>query len=537
MSETIKFAEGLSNIHQEKIEELKKLLPNLFDKDGNLIKSELENFTSAYATEKSEPFVFSWAGKQKAKGLAFKQSEIKLSLKFDEKRSKDFNKTENLVIEGDNLHALKLLLPSYKGKVKCIYIDPPYNTQNDFIYPDNFAESEKEYLLNSGQIDIEGNLIINDRLETNGRKHSVWLSMIYPRLVLARELLREDGVIFVSIDDNEVHNLRQLMNEVFGDGFFGCLTWISRTKPKNMGDAQLKLQHNAEYILAYGKNSMTEYLGFNLEINAEKKYDKNDELGNYRLEEVAQRRNIGSLRRDTMVYEILGINPKEGYRWQLSQTEYGKLLETKKIINLNNRIFTKIYKQDEGNFQMKPFYTHLENIEETAESAKKDLSKLMNVENIFDTVKPVNLVKQLIFHSTSPNDLILDFFAGSGTTAQAVMELNQEEIEKKSKNGLLTDQEKEVGGRKFILVQAGRGCEKIGGKIDEKKEAFKAGYRYIFDITIERIRRAAEKYKSVDNGFKVMTVTESAIERKLMNTITASKEEILPKLRFAMAMV
>jgi adenine-specific DNA-methyltransferase len=193
---TIKFNEGVQNLHYDKMAELKKLLPNLFDKDGNLIKSELENFATGYTTEKQEPFCFSWAGKQKAKGLAFKESETKLAVKFDDKRGKNTSTTQNLIIEGDNLQVLKLLVPSYKGKIKCIYIDPPYNTQHEFIYPDNYATSELDYLLESGQLeegqDISGQ---NAKEKNTGRKHSNWLSFMYPRLVLARELLRADGVI------------------------------------------------------------------------------------------------------------------------------------------------------------------------------------------------------------------------------------------------------------------------------------------------------------------------------------------------------
>ena len=217
-NESIKFNDCVQNLHEQKMAELKKLLPNLFDKDGNLIKAELENFAGRYEGEKQEPFCFSWAGKQKAKGLAFKQSETKLALKFDEKRGKNLDTTENLIIEGDNLHVLKLLVPSYKARVKCIYIDPPYNTQNEFIYPDNYATSEEDYLREAGLIEEGQDVSGQKQKEKNtGRKHSNWLSFMYPRLVLARELLREDGVIFISIDDNEVHHLRQIMNDVFGE--------------------------------------------------------------------------------------------------------------------------------------------------------------------------------------------------------------------------------------------------------------------------------------------------------------------------------
>lgn len=548
MSKTENFGENLPNLHQEKLEELKKLLPNLFDRDGNLIKSELENFTKQYAQEKQEPFVFSWAGKQKAKSLAFRQNEIKLSLKFDEKRSKDFKKTQNLIIEGDNLHALKLLLPSYKGKVKCIYIDPPYNTQNDFIYPDNFAESEKEYLLNSGQIDIDGNLIINDRAETVGRKHSTWLSMIYPRLVLARELLREDGVIFVSIDDNEVHHLRHLMNEVFGEENFISSFAI---KTPNQTEDSFRLK-NLDHLLCYAKDVNSAKFTFEekeqsarcttgneLQTKPEIEFPANIEVcgvedgiyenpratgGNEDIEIISGRLVVkNSKLAESVTLKARWSNPND----IKALCEKVKTNSKQKIFNKFGKELTRIWlKGDRFQPQIDKIGFDLpESI--WTEFSKKGGDVLRNLlpKAEFDYPKHPDFVRNILKISTSPNDIILDFFAGSGTTGQAVMELNQEEIDKKAKDGLLSDDKKEAGGRQFILIQAGRGSEKIA-KIDEKKEAFKAGFRYIFDITVERIRRAAEKYRSVDNGFKVMTITESAIKRKLMNQITASKEEI-----------
>lgn len=427
---TSNFGEDLSDLHQEKLAALKKLLPNLFDRDGNLLKSELENFTAGYVLEKPEPFMFSWAGKQQAKGLAFKKSKTKLSLKFDEARSKNFDKTQNLIIEGDNLHVLKLLLPSYKGKVKCIYIDPPYNTQNDFIYPDNFAESEKEYLFNSGQIDLDGDTIIDERLETAGRKHSVWLSMMYPRLVLARELLREDGVIFVSIDDNEVHHLRHLMNEVFGES--NCtesIIWESKTKSQNTSGSFNKLQPKTEYILCYS-NLTKDKIRFNLQYKGSKEYPEIDEKGNFRYKLLEEMNAAGIRGRESMIFPIKGINPKPGKQWQVGQEAISEFNKRGDVFVKNEQVFLKIRARDERSEIMAPFWGLFSKEIGTAESAKKDLDDLMKISNLFDTVKPVELIKRLLFHATKPGDIILDFFAGSGTTAQAVMELNAEEIEK-----------------------------------------------------------------------------------------------------------
>lgn len=539
MNKTINFVKGLPNLHQEKLEELKKLLPNLFDKDGNLIKEELENFTTAYSQEKSEPFVFSWAGKQKAKGLAFKQSETKLSLKFDEKRSKDFDKTENLIIEGDNLHVLKLLLPSYKDKVKCIYIDPPYNTQNDFIYPDNFAESEKEYLLNSGQIDIDGNLIIKERAETTGRKHSVWLSMMYPRLVLARELLREDGVIFISIDDNEVHHLRHLMNEIFGEEeFVGCLKWKRKKQPSFLSS---HLANVMEYILVYAKDadSLDKLSIDNVSdltkkvINVSNSYSIRKFSSGVKVKGISN----GVIKAGKYVVKTMDIEYKtdilvnDGFtsnevevcaRFSVNQDNIDRFIKDGLLFITKNNGLRRDVSQDELG-KAKSITDLLSEGWGDNQESENEIFSLFKNRDIFDFPKPINLIKNLIKSSTNPNDIILDFFAGSGTTGQAAMELNQEEIDKKSKDGLLVDGKKEVGGRKFILVQ-------LPEKIDHKKEAYKAGYCYISDITIERLRRAGEKYKSVDNGFKVMSVTESALNRKLMNATIASKEEIFAEI-------
>ncbi len=523
---TIKFNEGLQSLHHDKMAELKKLLPNLFDKDGNLIKAELENFVTGYTTEKQEPFCFSWAGKQKAKGLSFKQSEIKLALKFDEERSKNFKTTQNLIIEGDNLQVLKLLVPSYKDKVKCIYIDPPYNTQHEFIYPDNYATSELDYLLESGQIedgqDISGQ---NAKEKNTGRKHSNWLSFMYPRLVLARELLREDGVIFVSIDDNEVHHLRQIMNEIFGEEeFVANIIWQDKYTTTNDKNG---ISSQTEYILCFAKD--LEKININKlplredYIKSTYTYDDNDDNGKYRLVQMYKKKNPHS-------YEV--ISPT-GKVWNLP---WNFTKENFKQMDRENKIFWG--KDGNAQPQKKVYLRDTTGINPVSLLLGKDagfsgdggdlIENILGNRNFFSYPKPVSLIKHLLQISTAPNDLILDFFAGSGTTGQAVMELNKEEIDKQAKDGLLADKEAEVGGRRFILVQ-------LPEKIDNKKEAFKFCKNnnlepVISNITIERIRRAGEKYKSVDNGFKVLQLTESIINRKFMNIINATKEEIFAEI-------
>ncbi len=530
-NESIKFNDCVQNLHSDKMRELKKILPNLFDKDGNLIKAELENFAGQYEGEKQEPFCFSWAGKQKAKSLAFKQSETKLALKFDEKRGKNTDTTENLIIEGDNLHVLKLLVPSYKARVKCIYIDPPYNTQNEFIYPDNYASSEIDYLVESGQIEEGQDVSGQNRQEKNtGRKHSNWLSFMYPRLVLARELLREDGVIFISIDDNEVHHLRQIMNEIFGEGeFVACLIW---KKTENIKMDSKFFSINKDYILCYKKNDLE---CLNKELSDIERYNLEDEKGKYYLRKLDSKSSSYSKSLDYII-EYNGLKYYAGgdYEKYLKRQEYGgnnkdaiwlwsrktfeEGLRNNEIVFKNGNVYNKV--RFDG-IAKKP-YTDFVDVH-SGQQATVELNELFNGDRIFDHPKPVSLIKHLLQISTAPSDLILDFFAGSGTTGQAVMELNQEELDKAAKDGLLADKTTEVGGRKFILVQ-------LPEKIDEKKEAFKAGYKHISDITIERVKRAGEKYKSVDNGFKVLSVTESAIDRKFMNVINATKEEIFAEI-------
>lgn len=220
------------------------------------------------------------------------------------------DKEDNLIIHGDNLHALKVLLPLYTNRIKCIYIDPPYNTGKEgWIYSDNVNNPPMQQWFK------EHSPVDNEDLE----KHDKWICMMWPRLHLLKELLAEDGVIFISIDDNEQHHLRMLMDEIFEEkNFFARIVWESRTKPTNMGSARFNIQSNTELILVYGKKSMTDHPGFRLSPTTEKKYPHKDEHGKYRLEEFQQRRNIGRLRRDTMLYAINGIKPKEGYRWQVA---------------------------------------------------------------------------------------------------------------------------------------------------------------------------------------------------------------------------
>ena len=508
----INIFDDLKNQPNEKIEAIKKILPDCFDKDGNLIAGKLKEVLSQeFEKPDTERFTFNWAGKQKAREVAYK-TYTEGTLKFDKTKSKNFETTKNLIIEGDNLQVLKLLKNSYKGKVKCIYIDPPYNTGQDFVYNDKFELDIQKYLIETGEIDQETGEQMADYIQKDdGKKHSKWLSFMYPRLMMAREMLRDDGVIFVSIDDNEVHNLKQLMNELFGEGEF-VGSFIRKTK-STTNDAKRGFNIQHEECLVYAKD--IENLNLNGEEKTWENYKNpdNDPNGTWVIADPSAR--TGSVFEIKNPYTGKIDLPPENRQWQFSETRFKEFVENGKIV------FKKEHKENERGFIFKRYKDdvrsdfHLVNSLDFANNDymnqvatkenKNDFSGLQ-----FDYPKPVQYIKNILKYSTAPNDLILDFFAGSGTTGQAVMELNQEELDKAAKDGMFEDKTTEVGGRRFILVQ-------LPEKIDEKKEAFKAGYKKISDITIERVKRAGEKYKSVDNGFKVLQLADNPDREILWN--------------------
>lgn len=479
------------NLDQERKEQMQRLFPELFA-DWELDPSQLKKYFGEYY-EGEERYGINRAGKNSA--IQVIKHRTSQTLHPDKDSSVDREKTGNIFIEGDNLDALRILQKSYYGKIKMIYLDPPYNTGNDnFVYPDDFSQTQKEYAKASGQVDQDGNLTKDSFWRSNTKDswkyHSNRLGMMYPRLFLAKNLLKDDGVIFVSIDDNEIHNLKMIMNEIFGEeNLYGMLTWIKKTKPWNMWEARFNIQQNIEYVLVYWKKTMTENGRFNLYPLEEKQYWYSDKTWKYRLEEIVQRRNVWNLRRDTMLYPILGISPREWYRRQLSQMRYNELVKNNKIKLVKEKPYEVIYDSDEDNFSFSPFRSHLTEVG-TAENGKSELSELLWYEHWFETVKPKNLIKEIIFHTTEKNDIILDFFAWSGTTAHAVMDLNSED----------------EGKRKFILVQ-----------YPEKIENNKSNFDKISDLCKERIRRAGKKIKeekgltatTLDIWFKAFVVNES----------------------------
>lgn len=514
------------NLTIANIEKIKALFPNCVteakDESGNLklavdfdqLRQELSD---SIVEGPQERYHLNWPGKCEA--LLTAKAPIAKTLRPAPDESVDFENTQNLFIEGDNLDALKLLQETYLGKVKCIYIDPPYNTGNDFIYEDNFAENTEEFLKKTNQKDEAGNRLVANR-ESNGRFHSDWLTMIYPRLKIAQNLLSEDGVIFISIDDNEQANLKRVCDEIFGEE--NCVASMTiANDPRARSYEIIATTH--EYLLVYSKSSDKK---MNHITDDDKEFDYIDEVGGFDIYELRNRNvQFNSSNRPNLLYPFYlnpnNINENGFYEISLDKnTDWIEILpeklqniqtvwrwsKDKASQNLNSILFGKktnngftIIKKYRENKQQ--IYSVWNDKEIQTDKGTLEVKKIFDGKKVFDFPKPVSLIKRILQISTAPNDLILDFFAGSGTTAQAVMELNFEETQKAEKDGLLAE-DKPAGGRKFILVQ-------LPEKIDEKKEAYKAGYRVISDITMERVRRAGGKYKGVDVGFRVLKVDTS----------------------------
>ena len=450
--------------------------------DFDMLRQEL---SSVVVEGNEERYQFTWPDKKKSILLA--NAPISATLRPCREESVDFDTTENLYIEGDNLEVLKLLQETYLGKIKMIYIDPPYNTGNDFVYADDFAEKAEEYLANSGQYDAEGNRLVQNT-ESNGRFHTDWLNMIYPRLKLAKQLLAEDGAIFVSIDDNEVENLKRICDEVFGQSNFIANAVLQRST-NGMGDKKgFALCH--EYVLCYQKTDYTSFKGLTPDTEYKKLFDKEDEYGKYKIDGILMKKGAGSRRVDspTLFFPLyysettghVSIEKHEGYKERLpikadgseGRWTWGKEKIKNESYRLygspNGTIYVKDYLTQDRRMKIKSILSNSCYITDKATNEIKSVFE----NKVFDTPKPIKLLYDLCDLTTSGEDLILDFFSGTATTAHAVMQLNAED----------------GGHRKFIMVQ-------LPEETDEKSEAYKAGYKNICEIGKERIRRAGKKIK------------------------------------------
>lgn len=475
------------NLTEDKLRILKEHFPEVFT-EGNLIDWDKLRQSLGETIESEDPkerFGLNWPGKRNC----FKaiQSPTTATLLPDRAASVDFDKTENLYIEGDNLEVLKLLQKSYLGKVKMIYIDPPYNTGNDFVYPDDYTESLKTYLEYTGQVDAKGRKFSNNT-ETTGRFHSQWLNMMYPRLFLARNLLREDGVIFISIDDGEVAHLRKVCDEIFGEeNFVANLIWKARQNVDSRNLNNLSIDH--ENILVYAKN------GINMRLTGkpidENKYSNpdNDPRGPWMsnnilgLANINQRPNLHFDLIDKKSGFIFKCPPESGWRYS-KETMASKINEGRIIFpkTENGRPREKIF-LSELNSDYTGFSSILGEGVGFTLNGTRELREIFNGK-YFDFPKPVSLLFNLVNQGASPDDIILDFFSGSATTAHAVLALNAED----------------GGNRKFICVQLPEPTRKQ--KADgtwEESEASRAGFQTISEIGMERIRRVITKLKEEGN--------------------------------------
>ena len=507
------------DLSAENIEQLRQIFPDVFE-EGKIDFDKLKQVLGEYVDDEKERYNFTWNGKGKALRLA--QTPTTGTLRPCEAESKNWDDTQNLYIEGDNLEVLKLLQKSYHGKIKMIYIDPPYNTGGDFVYPDDFSDNIKNYKRLTGQVDGDGRPL-SPNTEANGRYHSDWLNMMYPRLRLSRNLLVNDGVIFISIDDSEQENMRRLCNEVFGEeNFVAQFIWQKRTSP----DARKKISNGHEYIVMYCKtadllNDSISLLPLTDKDKENYKNPDNDVRGPWVSSDFTAQGY-----RPNQMYKITTPGgaeyyPPAGTCWKnveeiyLQQAAEGRFWYGTDGDGMPRR---KTYLAEKQGKNMWTWWPNSE-VGHTQEATKEIKSLFADTPTIFDFPKPTKLLKRMISISSKDDDIILDFFSGSATTAHAIMQFNAED----------------GGNRKFIMVQLPEPCA-------EGTEAAKAGYKNICEIGKERIRRAGEKIKAEvedqnaqlkigeepkkvpDIGFKVFKLDSSNLKKWNPNVGMVTKE-------------
>jgi len=501
-----KISSAVSEPASENLQRLAALFPSIM-KDGQVDFEALKAELGTFEEVDKERYELTWAGKQAAKKTAA-EGVYGRTLKYVPEDSKNPDTTENLYIEGDNLEVLKLLQNSYMGKIKMIYIDPPYNTGNDFIYKDKFSVSESESAIAEGDMS-EGGERYTLNSKSTGKYHANWLSMLYPRLRLSKNLLRDDGIILVSIDDNEVHNLRKIMDEIFGeDNFVAIFPWRKRTAKS---DVPFGISQDYEWIAAYAKSDR-----FIACIEGgTRRYYETDDLPNrpWRIHDLTTQRSAGE--RPNSFFDI--VNPKNGKIypanpnsvWRITKDSFSQYYEENRIVFPGDYDFLNItkpvlryFKEDDmkkagDRFGYVPVSTNLPEDVGMTQNGTRDIASLFE-NRIFTFPKPVTLIQFFvkIVSAIEKEGIILDFFSGSATTAHAVMQINAED----------------GGNRKFIMVQLPEKCP-------TDSEAAKAGYKTIADLGKERIRRAGEKIKeetgdnakNLDIGFKVFKTADTNV--------------------------
>lgn len=491
------------DITDENIKKILELFPNVAteakDENGELRTAidfdKLKQELSKDVVDGEECYDFTWVGKKEA--MVEANRPIRKTLRPDRESSVDWENTQNIYIEGDNLEALKLLQESYLGKVKMIYIDPPYNTGKDFVYKDNFHKNNEDndkdinYKNDEEEINFSKSNELFLNTESNGRFHSDWCSMIYSRLKLARNLLSDDGVIFISIADTELSNLTKICEEIFSKNNIEIFVW---KKKGGAGNTEKIIGVLTEYIICCFVNKKPYDLNYQ---KFKRIYKYNDEKGGYNLEGI-EKTNLGAYERKTMLFPI--VDPKTGenfypskdMRWTIGEETTRSLIAQEKLyFDYPNHRVKRIKRAEDYEESQNVYYNLLLN-EGSLASAKDECNVLLGNREIFDTPKPIDLLLTLQKIASAKNSIILDFFSGSATTAHACMQLNAED----------------GGNRKFIMVQ-------LPEKTDEKSEAFKAGYKNICEIGEERIRRAGKKIleenpdKKIDVGFRVFKVDDT----------------------------
>lgn len=494
------------DINSERLETLRKMFPDWFTQEGKLDINEVKKAVNPDSVDETERYEFRWFGKSKAKRNAFMPTRA--TLHYDEERSVSPETTENIIIEGENLEVLKILLNGYRNKVKVIYIDPPYNTGEDFIYNDNFSEGRQAYWERTEQ--SEDGISLDTNSDASGRFHSNWLDMMYSRLLVARNLLRPDGVIFMSIDDHEIQHLRKISDEVFGEGnFVANIVWQKRTSP----DARCNLGAAHDYIVVYAKDKDLLKPTLNLielteERAAEYKNPDNDPRGRWASVDITGQTGHATASQFYTITTPSGkeYKPTAGRCWALAKDTFDSLVQDNRIwfgSNGSSIPRKKVFLSEVNGSNAWTWWTNKEVGHNQA--GAKELKDILGATDIFENPKPSRLIQQILKIASKPGDLILDFFAGSGTTGHAVVNQNL----------------KDSGYRKYILVQ-------VPQMTDENSNARRAGFKKISDITIARNKAVAEKIKADFNGriltledqqqlnqvgFKVFTLAKSSFPR------------------------